>query len=344
MSDLENHRDLLHEKILDLDLVGEEYKGDEKAIEFIQGNYAEAHRLIDAWWKAYKDWEKDDKFNVAVQDDRMTMRSYGSDFAYQVSKTKPVGIGDRRFYDSERKVLDPAMHKASYAAMNLPAHKRGIDTSAYAEPSNFVNRKAKYDAGLHDLSVKLVVKGQDLKANCHHQAETTPHFCFLPLSQGKDQFVLYKLMRYAKNLRAELPDLDTLVRGYRSRMTRVKLASDYDMGTGYSAVPTPDRDDGLNYKVTYGLGSTIKKRGLKVPLVTNKARLQARQEMYFQHRADIVKFGGNEVVIAMREHAGEFPVYAVYDNGILRCFDIEAGQKKLNGKTISAVGVASWEN
>lgn len=343
MPDLKDQRDELH-KILDLDLSGGTYQGDEEAIKFITADYAEAKRRIEAWWKAYKKWEENDKFNVAVQDDRMTMRSYGSAFAYQVSKTKPVGIGDRRFYSSERKVMDPEPHKIPYAAMNLAAHQRGIDTSAYANPDHFVSRKAKYDAGLHDLSVKLVVKGQDLKANCHHQAEATPHFCFLSLSKGEDQFVLYKLMRYAKALRTTNADLDTLVRGYRSMMTRVKLASDYDMGTGYSAVPTPDRDDGLKYKVTYGLGSTVKKRGLKVPLVTTKERLQARQEMYFQHRADIVKFGGNEVVIAMRQHAGPFPVYAVYDNGILKCFTIENGQMKLNGKTISAIGVANWEN
>jgi hypothetical protein len=65
--------------------------------------------------------------------------------------------------------------------------------------------------------------------------------------------------------------------------------------------------------------------------------------MYFEHRADILKYGNNEIVIAMRQHAGPFPVYAVYDNGTLRCFDIVNGQMVLQpGQTISAIGVASW--
>jgi hypothetical protein len=357
---LELHRNELQTKILDLDLdqLGND-QGEANAIAFIQQYWIEALRLIENWWGAYKGWEATDTFNRAVQDNRMTMRSFGSDFERQKNKTKPVGIGDRRFYGSKwvpqlgrdnvptgrlvRDVLNPSGHKDAYAAMNLPEHKRGIiNASEYAIPENFATRKAKYDAGLHDLSVSLVVPGLDLKASSHHANEPTPHFCFLPLSKGEDQYVLYKLIRYAKALKDTIPALDTLVRGHRSNMTRVKLASDYDMGTGYSAVVTDTRPDNLPYKVTYGLGGTLKERGKYVPPITTKERLQARQQMYFKSRADIVKYGANELVIAMRKHAGPFPVYAVYDNGIFRCFKIVNGAREFNRNTISAVGVADF--
>jgi len=352
MADLKLKREELQTKILDLDLQG---KGEANACAFIKNNWVEAHRLIKNWWDAYKEWEeKEDTFNAAVQDNRMTMRSFGSDFDTQVRKTKPVGIGDSRFYGNwaasgRREVLDPAAHKTAYADMDLPQHKRGIDTSAYANPANFASRKARYDAGLHDLSVKLVVPGSDLKASSHHAAQPTPHFVFLPLSQGEDQYVIYKLIQCAKALKKDgKPDLDTLVRTYRGLMTRVKLASDYDMGTGYGATPTPNRDDGLEYKVTYGLGGTLKERGKKVPPPTTKTRLQERQQMYFKRRADIVKYGGNEVVIAMRQHKGGFPVYAVYVPGsppFFQCFTIDANGRMVTttGKTITANGVANFD-
>jgi hypothetical protein len=130
-------------------------------------------------------------------------------------------------------------------------------------------------------------------------------------------------------------------------MTRVKLASDYDMGTGYIAVPTPGRADGLAYSVTYSLGSTLKQRGAPVPPKTTMDRLKARREMYFKHQADIVKYPTNELVIAMRRHKGPFPVYAVYEDGspegILNCFNIAGGKKELLiGKTITVNGRASW--
>lgn len=321
------------------------YNDDREAAAVIAQNWAYAKLLIERWWHDYKAWERDDTFNEAVQDDRMTMRSFASDFASQVNKTQNVTITRGRFYDSERKSLPNEANWDAFARMPLAPHQRGIDTSAYANPANFASRQLKYDLGLHDLSVRLVKKGTvtGLKGDSHHKAQENPHFCFLPLSKSEDQFVLYKLMRYAKALRTTSPEVDTLVRQIRNEMTRVKVSSDYDMGTGYTAVPTPGRPDGLAYKVTYGLGSTVKVRGHVTPPDTTKEMLQARQEMYFKSKAAIVKYPDNEIVIAMRKHAGPFPVYAVYDNsGTLKCFDIVNGQKVLNGQTISATGVASW--
>ena len=69
--------------------------------------------------------------------------------------------------------------------------------------------------------------------------------------------------------------------------------------------------------------------------------LRPRKKAYFEQNANIVPLG-NEFVIAMRHHKGPFPVYAYYDGGTLKCFPSVDGKRVENGKTISALGKASW--
>jgi hypothetical protein len=49
--------------------------------------------------------------------------------------------------------------------------------------------------------------------------------------------------------------------------------------------------------------------------------------------------GKNEIVIALRQHAGKFPVYAQRQGDKLLCYDIAGGKPEFNGHTISAKGV-----
>jgi hypothetical protein len=182
------------------------------------------------------------------------------------------------------------------------------------------------------------------------------YFCFLPLSKPEDQYVIYKLVRYAKALRMEIPDLYELILGYRSEMTRVKLAHGFDMGTGYIAVETKDPTDNIPYKVSYSIGNAAKERRAepgaigKVNEPVNSDLIRKRQQAYFKHNADVAMLG-NEIVIAMREHAGSFPVYAFSTGAEFTCFTIREdgtadcnsdGTPKPNGKTITEQGVASF--
>ncbi len=373
MADLETQRGELQRKILDLDLQDGEDRGKDIGIEAIKANWPEAKRLIGNWWDAYKEWETLDTFNVAVAERRMTMRSFGPEFDYQVSKTIPMNIAeDSRFYanSARQKVADPTTHRRAFNTAVTSGHYakpfRGIDTAPFANPKNFQTREEKYKHGLHDLSVKLLIPGGQwydqakiqkpqnvgnpenlgFKAQSHHSGTPEgekPHFCFLPISKPEDQYVIYKLVQYAKALGPTIPDLDTLIRKYRSKMTRVKLAHHYDMATGYIAVATPDRDGDLPYKVSFSVGNIAKKRkeeGGGIVFVSTSI-LKARKQAYFRHNASVLKIG-NEIVIAMRRHLGPFPVYAYYDAGIFRCYDIKGGRPEPNGKTISALGVASW--
>jgi hypothetical protein len=307
----------------------------------------------------------------------MTMRSFGSDFSRQVNKTIPMNIAeDGRFYaDSERGTLSKQNQKSHQAAFQdavnptppkpfgwtktnpRPADtyakpNRGLNTSAFANPDNFASRQQKYQLGLHDLSVKLLIPGDNIsthgvKEQSHHQKEQKPQFCFLPLSQPEDQYVIFKLIEYAKALGNTVPQLYTLVRDYRSKMTRVKLAHHYDMGTGYIAVPTPNRPDHLPYKVSFSVGNVAKLRedesptGVATSIPMTLDILRARKRAYFEQHANIVRLG-NEFVIAMRRHRGPFPVFAYYDEGVLKCFNIVNGKREEDGRTISALGRANW--
>ena len=307
-------------------------------------------------------------------------------FADLVNKTGPSNIADeKRFYANSAdrqpaaRRADGMSHKDKFAAIanrtppqfgwtkKNPAPDvvygrpvRGIDASAFMTPENFLSRDQKYQLGLHDTSVKLFIPGdrnlpvikklnpdnKTLKDQSHTKEAKKAYFCFLPISMPEDQYVIYKLVRYAKALKTAVPDLDSLIRGYRSQMTRVKLAHGYDMGTGYIAVQT--NNDKIPYKVSYSIGSTVKERGeggqpAKASISVDSELIRKRQQAYFKQNSDVVRIG-NEIVIAMRKHAGSFPVYAYSDGGgDLTVFSI--GGKAMtvdNIKQISAQGVANF--
>src|SRR5215475_8790998 len=109
MADLDTHREELQRAILDLDLRDGGDQGEDAAIEFIKGHWAEANRLITNWWSAYEAWEELDTFNLAVSEHRMTMRSFGSTFSKELKKTIPMNIADqdRFFATSDREKFTP---------------------------------------------------------------------------------------------------------------------------------------------------------------------------------------------------------------------------------------------
>lgn len=80
---------------------------------------------------------------------------------------------------------------------------RGLDSSAFADPSNFVSRQKKYENGLHDLSASLLNKDIGLFDQIHNKEEGA-FFAFLPLPEMEDQALLYKLTRAFRPQRAHL--------------------------------------------------------------------------------------------------------------------------------------------
>lgn len=312
----------------------------------VENNWFSVKPLISNWWEAYKKWESTDTFDKAFEANRMTVRTFDEDFTNQVSKGfNTIDIpGDRYFADNQYTPLDAVEQERHRTAFRRPGEfnkytaNRGIDSSAFANPANFANRRTKYELGLHDLSASLLNHNYPITSQVHHKWVEGAHFSFLPVSKEDDQEVLYNLIQYAKQLKAKLPALDTMVRGYRAEMTRVKLAHDADMAIGYSAVPAPNPGQGPAYNLRYGLGATTTSNSITMA-VTPQLHL-ARQEAARKFKGILAANLGkkNEIIIAMRKHAGAFPVFAVRHGRVLECYDIAGGQQIPNGKIISNAG------
>ena len=312
-------------------------------------------QLITQWWAIYKQWEAQDTFDKAYGDARMTVRSFGKEFDKEVNKNIPRGTlkvtGERFFADKQRTELEPNAHQQNYTAFHSEAENqkywqnRGIDGSAFADPANFISREVKYANGLHDLSASLVNPGKPLNLQLFSSGDGV-HLAFAPLSKEEDQQVIWKLTGLAKGLQGQLPEFYFLVRRYRAEMTRIKLARNYDIGTGFIATPIANPGQGPQFKLTYGLGTTIKEKGRFSPRSLSpqqqqqlqaSMRLQALQFKQILAGATFNKGEVNEIVIALRRHAGPFPVYAVLrkDLRCCDCFDIVGGQRVMNGRRIN---------
>lgn len=314
-------------------------------------NWPRVKPRIETWWKVYKRWESTDTFDEAFLDNRMTVRTFDQDFDKQVSKTfgkGTISFPDNRFFaDSQYTRLgstDQQRHGNAYATgAKQDFHaKRGIDSSAFANPANFASRITKYEAGLHDLSASLLNHKFPIPDQVHNQGQGV-HYSFLPLSWPEDQEVLYRLILLAKKLRTTLPMLYDMVRGYRAAMTRVKLAQDSDMGVGYTAVPVAEPGDGPAYKLRYGLGNKTTLTGNPVATLVTPERYAARQRAARNFREILLteyaaKGHKNEIVIAIRQHAGRFPVHAFLKGFDLVCYEIDDNKMKETGHKISLNG------
>lgn len=68
----------------------------------------------------------------------------------------------------------------------------------------------------------------------------------------------------------------------------------------------------------------------------------ARQQAAIRFKSIIgLRDAKNEIVIAIRKHAGAFPVYAVRKGDVLLCYNIVNSKQEFDGKTISSDGVVT---
>ena len=321
----------------------------------IPARWNEIKPLIAAWWTGYKRWEAKDTFKNAYDQKRVTVRSFTANFSEQLRKSIPKGtlnIPLAKFYaDSQRtplrKDVKDQYHREYHTGTEHQKYwqDRGIDSAAFANPANFTSREAKYAHGLHDLSASLINPEKPINLQLFSAGDGVL-LAFSPLSKEEDQQVVWKLTGLAKVLQGQLPEFHFLVRGYRAEMTRVKLARDYDIGTGFIATKIADPGQGPQFKLTYGLGSTIKEKGQNFPRSLSqheqvKLKFKLRQEaMQFKNILNGVPLNAkqtNEIVISLRKHAGPFPVYAVLrvHLGYCECFDIVGDNMVINGRQIS---------
>lgn len=322
---------------------------------YVLNHWVEAEVLIRNWRDALKAWEGKETFDRAYGENRMSVRSFDKNFGEQYRKT----ISDMKINGTNRfrpnSTFTGTFPRDEHAKHNKDFHdandrtrlyhaQRGIDSSSFAIPSNFASRLNKYQAGLHDLSASLVNKGIGLFDQVHNK-EDGAIFAFLPLPEMADQAVLYKLTRAAKLLKTHAPHFYTKVRNLRAEITRVKLAAEFDMSVGYSAVPVLNPTPGApRFKLRYGLGNTTAAVEGETPnakltaassvlteMKVNKEIYEARQQAGLNYKnildraANREQGNKNEIVIAIRHHAGPFPVYGIRRGDVVNKIAIASG-------------------
>lgn len=284
-------------------------------------DWSSARKLVVDWWDAYKAWERADTFDAAWREQRMSLRwcGRGLDFSFKgVEATRSDAV----------KSEDGNFPSVTYADLTSNVGVTGV--MARLDPKVFVpspgGASRKTELGLHDLSASILRSNATITSQLfnagsfarktptqirevlkalHKDSKGKPYYVFMPLSKPRDQKLFHLLNDLAK-LRRDSP-LYTLVREIRSKMTRVKLACEHDMGTGFLATAP---DNPVNPKFRYGHQRTTKTRnsiGLLAPGKENSVELiAARKSNAMQYDQMLARATGvNEVTIAYRHHASQ---------------------------------------
>lgn len=327
--------------------------------EFVKKDWKAAEKLIWDWWHAFKDEERKDTFSQAFYQNRIAMRTWSD----TMTKAHILRLAGNRIWEGnptppKDKIMiwEGSGHAEKGTKLMDDFDKKdfkfsvGLDSMAKrTDPSNFCpgpgTASRKYEEGLHDMSSTLVDCRRPISEQSHMKDDGTI-FSFVALSDPADQAVFYNLNRIAKSMRNEHLDFYNTVREFRAKMTRVKLAAEHDMGTGFTAVR---RENGESFKLKYGLGYTTKiidekkskmdeKFGGKLGGGTLGTGVRVTEKMWQERRdaaldyQSILKrqlFPKNEITVAIRQHAGPFPFFATYQakEGRFACFSIQEGKK-----------------
>jgi hypothetical protein len=299
--------------------------------------WKDTKRLILIWWAAFKAWERTDSFYEAFTDNRMVMRTWDS----ALDKHHVLSIPDNRITGGT----------AEDFLRNGYVFEVGLKSLALRmDPSNFYPESKKYALGIHDMSSTLLDCSREISSQAHKKSNGTI-FSFTPLSDPKDQVVFERLSQLSKRAEA-CTEFRELIREIRSKMTRAKLAAEHDMATGFTARKTP-----TGYKLKYGLGATTsvvneeetakKRGGLSMFPGTLTSRVPVTPEVVAERRATALNFrtivarklfAKNEITVAIREHAGPFPIFAKYENKEFLVFEIKDGTFNFTGVKIGEDG------
>lgn len=303
---------------------------------------ARAAELVAEWFAAFKEWERRDTFAKAFYDNRIAMRTWSDDNV----KAHTLRIAANRISsrDGTQTATQAPELLREFDAENYQFAVGLMSLSQRTTPGNFNTAEGgsrKYSLGLHDMSSTLLDSRRSISEQAHKKDDGTI-FSFSPLPEMDDHALFHRLNRLGKQVAGTQPRFHALVRDIRSRMTRVKLAAEHDMGTGFTAVR---QDDGPRFKLKYGLGAFTKiitgfetdEADMPVPgsgklgggrlgtgVKVTPEMWQARRDQALNYKSVLERqlFAKNEITVAYRQHAGQFPVFARFnrDRGIFACF------------------------
>jgi hypothetical protein len=222
------------------------------------GNWDNLEGLVDQWWKAYKEWERQDTLVAAYQEQRLTVKGtseMGTKAEMGDSKGDTI---EARVQAHVQQVGKPADYdpKAQWPRYNVPGapevewpsevtkfkypiNKTNISIRGRLKPDVFkpdVGVSQKTNLGYHDLSALLLNPNAPISKQQYKGFNPGQVYVFMPLSFAVDQAVFQNINMLAKLCRAERPDFYKKVTDIRSKMTRIKLIAEHDMATNFIMV------------------------------------------------------------------------------------------------------------
>jgi hypothetical protein len=350
----------------------------------VANDWPAARGLITRWFAAYQDFERKETFERAFFDDRMSIRwcNRGLDYTFPSIQATPKGSKD----DSRAWVN--ASGQRFISNVGVKGVLARLDPTTFVPTLGGTSRKT--ELGLHDLSASLLKSSKKITAQLHNSGSfagksdeeirrlivstqgmsateieeikakkdkiiaETLFYVFMPIAKPADQKVFQLLNDLAKDkvLRQQGQDFYNEVRDIRSKMTRVKLFDEHDMGTGFLAYAP---DSLVNPRFKYGHQPTTKVRIRGII----KSGQDNTEQLIAQRRKNAVNYdqvlaratGVNEMTIAYRHHASRdggvesFPLLAqlgVWPGGFgFQCFALTAdgGVDTRNQRFIPAMPV-----
>lgn len=294
---------------------------------------------VKAWWVEYKDWERGDTIAKAYEQQRLTVKGtstmdlpisaqiedqWGRGHEFNKPKAAVKGIGAQW---AQNAPPEPYRIKKTNASI-----RERLKPEVFV-PAQGGSRKT--DLGLHDLSAGLMNPKVPISEQQYKTPEAKQTYVFMPLSAAGDQALFQNINQLGKQFRNEQPAFYELIRDIRSKMTRIKLAAEHDMATSFYVVKGTEKE--LRPQFKFGLlgNTSVSKFDLQRKHITDGTKFeeenknvvtmpttpeirQARQLAAINFQTLVLgqmnSYG--EVVISYREHAGSFPKFATFANGV----------------------------
>jgi hypothetical protein len=223
-----------------------------------KGNWDDLEGLVDQWWKAYKEWERQDTLVAAYQEQRLTVKGTSlMGTKAEMGDEKGDRIGARvqagTKQDGKLAAYDAKAQWPRYNVPDAPAVEWPTEATPFPYPINKTNisilrrlnpKVFKPDAGVsqktklgyHDLSALLLNPNVPISKQQYKGFKPGQTFVFMPLSFAVDQAVFQNINMLAKLHREERQSFYNKVTDIRSQMTRIKLIAEHDMATNFVMV------------------------------------------------------------------------------------------------------------
>ncbi len=287
-------------------------------------NWPIDEKLVVTWWGEYKAWERDETIARAFGDNRLAVKELQSEVSVYGGPNSTVNFtAFEKYGRNTRTNPNPKVHYKD--------HKYDTGVESYmkrSSPAYFLGGEgpSKYTEGLHDVSMSILRAGKPIDQQTYtdlgDQKSDQKYVIFVPLPEPEDQAVFNRLNDIAKRVKLKCQVFYQRIRTFRAEMTRVKLAWDEDMASGFIALAP---DNKARPKLRYGMVNTYRVDG-NVLTATAEHRAKARDtarprweefrrwpERTRNYKSILTEMTKkyNECTIAIRKHENpRFPVFA----------------------------------